>query len=72
MGSGRNDPEASPSPGFKWVMRDFARSFFQLFRRRRLYNAVISSCVVNLSQQLCGGESLVYFSRLSEISNIAL
>ncbi|TWU78179.1 hypothetical protein ED733_007710 [Metarhizium rileyi] len=44
------------SPGFFWVIRDFGRRFIQLFRNRRLYNAVISTSTVNLAQQLCGGE----------------
>lgn len=50
------DANATRSPGFIWVMRDFARQFVQLFRQRRLYNAMISTSTVNLSQQLCGGK----------------
>lgn len=45
------------SPGFWWTMRDFLRQFRQLFQQRRLYNAIISSSVVNLAQQLCGSKS---------------
>ena len=44
------------SPGFFWVMWDFLMQYKQLFQRRRLYNAVISTSVVNLAQQMCGGE----------------
>lgn len=57
MDSGDLDPQAMMSPGFFWVIRDFARQFVQLFQRRRLYNAVLSTSTVNLAQQLCGGES---------------
>ncbi|KFG82291.1 sugar transporter [Metarhizium anisopliae] len=35
MDSGDLDPQAMMSPGFFWVIRDFARQFFQLFQRRR-------------------------------------
>ncbi|KHO01020.1 sugar transporter [Metarhizium album ARSEF 1941] len=55
MDFGDLDPHAMMSPGFFWVIRDFARQFAQLFQRRRLYNAVLSTSTVNLAQQLCGG-----------------
>ncbi|RDA87051.1 hypothetical protein CP532_3234 [Ophiocordyceps camponoti-leonardi (nom. inval.)] len=53
------DPHVSTSPGFWWVMRDFLAQYWQLFRRRRLYNALVSACTVNLAQQLCGGEDSI-------------
>ncbi|KAG5920758.1 hypothetical protein E4U42_006080 [Claviceps africana] len=48
------DPHARQSPGFIWVLRDFIRQFTQLFQRRRLRNALISTSTVNLAQQFCG------------------
>lgn len=35
----------------------FGKKFVQLFRKRRLRNALISSSTVNLAQQLCGSKS---------------
>jgi hypothetical protein len=49
------DPQSTRSPGFRWAMWDFVMQFWQLFRQRRLLNAVLSTSTVNLSQQLCGG-----------------
>ncbi len=34
--------------------------FGQLFTRRRLRNALISTSVVNLAQQLCGSKPTIY------------
>ncbi|RCI11556.1 hypothetical protein L249_7568 [Ophiocordyceps polyrhachis-furcata BCC 54312] len=59
------DPHLSTSPGFFWVIRDFLAQYWQLFRRRRLYNALLSACTVNLAQQLCGGESVFHSMFLS-------
>ncbi|PHH80329.1 hypothetical protein CDD80_1968 [Ophiocordyceps camponoti-rufipedis] len=56
------DPHVSLSPGFFWVMRDFLSQYGQLFRRRRLYNALLSACTVNLAQQLCGVNVFVFYS----------
>ncbi|KAG5985177.1 hypothetical protein E4U55_000813 [Claviceps digitariae] len=49
------DPHACRSPGFTWVLRDFIRQYAQLFQRRRLRNALISTSTVSLAQQFCGG-----------------
>ncbi|KAG6011063.1 hypothetical protein E4U21_000094 [Claviceps maximensis] len=49
------DPHACRSPGFTWVLRDFIRQYIQLFQRRRLRNALISTSTVSLAQQFCGG-----------------
>ncbi|RDA91289.1 hypothetical protein CP533_6322 [Ophiocordyceps camponoti-saundersi (nom. inval.)] len=56
------DPHLITSPGFWWVIRDFIAQYWQLFRRRRLYNALISACTVNLAQQLCGVNVPVFYS----------
>lgn len=37
---------------------DFFMQFVDLFRKRRLRNALISSSIVALAQQLCGSESI--------------
>ncbi|KAL7951280.1 MFS general substrate transporter [Trichoderma barbatum] len=62
MGLGDLDAHAFRSPGFTWVMRDFLGQYAQLFRQRRLYNAVISTSTVNLAQQLCGINVLAFYS----------
>ncbi|KAL7782515.1 MFS general substrate transporter [Trichoderma ceciliae] len=62
MALGDLDAHAFRSPGFLWVIRDFFRQYAQLFRQRRLYNAVISTSTVNLAQQLCGINVLAFYS----------
>lgn len=62
MDFGDMEEQAAVSPGFFWVMRDFLRQFMQLFQRRRLYNAVISTSTVNLAQQLCGVNVCAFYS----------
>ena len=59
MGGHEINPYVNQYPGFRWAMRDFFVQFKELFQRRRLYNAVISTSVVNLAQQLCGGKCAV-------------
>jgi hypothetical protein len=56
MGEVIHNTHAKLSPGFWWTIRDFFRQFRQLFQQRRLYNAVMSTSTVSISQQLCGGE----------------
>lgn len=56
MGDVIDNSHAKLSPGFWWAIRDFFRQFRQLFQQRRLYNALMSTSTVALSQQLCGGE----------------
>ncbi|KAG5934621.1 hypothetical protein E4U53_000646 [Claviceps sorghi] len=58
------DPHACRSPGFTWVLRDFIRQFTQLFQRRRLRNALISTSTVNLAQQFCGGKLFAIDQRM--------
>ncbi|KAM0284162.1 hypothetical protein ACHAQH_002152 [Verticillium albo-atrum] len=41
---------------------NFLRQYRQLFRVRRLRNALVSSSIVNLSQQLCGINVLAFYS----------
>ncbi|KAG6040342.1 hypothetical protein E4U41_000848 [Claviceps citrina] len=62
MDLSRLDPHASRSPGFTWAMRDFVRQYTQLFQRRRLRNALISTSTVNLAQQLCGVNVCAFYS----------
>lgn len=57
MGMRDDDPNVNLSPGFWWTIWDFCTQFRQLFIHRRLYNALLSAGVVNLAQQLCGGNA---------------
>ncbi|KAJ6440983.1 sugar transporter [Purpureocillium lavendulum] len=71
VGFGDLDENAALSPGFFWVIRDFFTQYKQLFRQRRLYNAVISTGTVNLAQQLfnvCAFYSGTLFSRVGKQS----
>ncbi|KAF7544041.1 hypothetical protein G7Z17_g10261 [Cylindrodendrum hubeiense] len=62
LGGVEEELAAMLSPGFWWTLRDFFRQFRQLFQQRRLCNAVISSSVVNLAQQLCGINVIAFYS----------
>ncbi|KAH6891067.1 hypothetical protein B0T10DRAFT_605400 [Thelonectria olida] len=62
MGEFHEDPSALLSPGFWWAVWDFLLQFRQLFEQRRLRNALISSSVVNLAQQLCGINIIAFYS----------
>lgn len=62
MGEVINNSHAKLSPGFWWTIRDFFRQFRQLFQQRRLYNAVMSTSTVALSQQLCGVNVIAFYS----------
>ncbi|KAH8174787.1 sugar transporter domain-containing protein [Sarocladium implicatum] len=62
MGMISGDGRSKLSPGFWWTMRDFVRQFKQLFQQRRLYNAVMSTSTVALSQQLCGVNVIAFYS----------
>lgn len=44
----------------------FGEKFLDLFRRRRLRNALISSSTVNLAQQLCGSAFYPLPPKISE------
>jgi hypothetical protein len=66
MGGHEINPYVNQYPGFRWAMHDFFVQFKELFQRRRLYNAVISTSVVNLAQQLCGGKYI-----MSSLVNLA-
>ncbi|KAK7397661.1 hypothetical protein QQX98_012972 [Neonectria punicea] len=61
LGGLQEDLSAMLSPGFWWTIRDFFRQFRQLFQQRRLYDAVISTSVVNLAQQLCGINVIAFY-----------
>jgi hypothetical protein len=50
-------------------MKLSADQFKPLFTRRRLRNALWSSCTVALAQQLCGSESL-YLTILGQSTNV--
>ncbi|POR31138.1 Putative polyol transporter 2 [Tolypocladium paradoxum] len=62
MGIGDLDDNATLSPGFFWVIRDFFLQFKQLFQQRRLYNAVMATSTVNLAQQFCGVNVCAFYS----------
>ncbi|KAJ0168578.1 putative polyol transporter 2 [Colletotrichum tanaceti] len=54
------DPQ--PAQGFMATVAGFFRQWKQLFLRRRLRNALISSSTVALAQQLCGINVLAFYS----------
>lgn len=45
--------------GFFGYLRNYITQYKQLFTRRRLRNALVSSSIVSLAQQLCGSKSIV-------------
>lgn len=52
-------PERLASQSVLYRLAGYLRQYKQLFRVRRLRNALISSATVNLAQQLCGSELLL-------------
>ncbi|KZL80399.1 glycosyl hydrolase [Colletotrichum incanum] len=57
-----SDTNSQPVQGFISTVAGFFRQWRQLFLRRRLRNALISSSTVALAQQLCGINVLAFYS----------
>ncbi|KAK1761997.1 hypothetical protein QBC33DRAFT_602390 [Phialemonium atrogriseum] len=55
-------PERLASQSVLYRLAGYLRQYKQLFRVRRLRNALISSATVNLAQQLCGINILAFYS----------
>lgn len=61
--AGRTPADAAPAAmSFTQSLSEFLHQYYELFKVRRLRNALISSSIVALAQQLCGINVLAFYS----------